>query len=83
MIATAAESLNDAHRAVFDVARKAAVVLAGLEGTGPALTRSDIAASIGISLHDLSATDQFLVMLSLDAALDYRGWSEVPSEAAP
>jgi hypothetical protein len=77
MITTAVDSINVAHRAVFDVARKAVIVLAGYEGTCATLTRSDIAASIGIDVRDIKEADRFLVYLAIDAALEHRGWVDV------
>jgi hypothetical protein len=77
VITTAEKSLNDAHRAVFDVARKADTVLAGHEGLGVTLGFAEIAAGIGLDLHALSHTDRFLTMLALEAALEHRGWSVV------
>jgi len=45
VITTAVQSLETAHRAVFDVARKTDVVLAGYEGLSPTLSYADIAAA--------------------------------------
>jgi hypothetical protein len=80
VITTAVENLNQAHRSVFAIAQQASVMLAGYEGTGATLTRSEIAVSIGIDVCYLKEADRFLVYLALDAALEYRGWSEVPSD---
>ena len=77
MITTAVQSLETAHRAVFDVAGKADVVLAGYEGLSPALSYADIASAIGVDLSTLSRTDAFLFYLAIDAAVEHRGWSVV------
>ena len=83
MITTATQSLADAHRAVFDVARKADVVLAGLEGLSPTLTYSEIAASFGLDLRTLGRTDAFLAYLAIDAAIEHRGWVAANEPGSP
>jgi hypothetical protein len=83
MITTASESLGAAHQAVFDVARKAAVVLAGYEGLSPTLSYADIASGIGLDLDALSRTDRFLAYLAFDAAVEHRGWVAVNEPGQP
>jgi hypothetical protein len=83
VITTAAQSLDHAHRAIFDVARKADVVLAGYEGLSLTLTYADIAAAVGLDLAALSRTDAFLTYLAIDAAVEHRGWAAVNEPGEP
>ena len=73
MIITAVKSLETAHQAVFDVARKANVVLAGYEGLSATLSFSDIAAGIGLDLPALTRTDSFLTYRNVSTTLRHRG----------
>jgi hypothetical protein len=79
---TVLENLNIAHDATFCIARRAAAVLAAHEGLGVALTRIEIAQSIGIDLREVSSLDSFITYLALDAAIQHRGWSEAPSDGS-
>ena len=74
MSGTASAALTAAHKGCYSIADRASVVLAGLEGTAATISYSDLAAAIGIDMRDLGKLDGYLVFLSLDSALDYRGW---------
>jgi hypothetical protein len=79
---TTIENLNIAHDATFCIAKRAAAVLAAHEGLGVTLTRIEIAQSIGIDLRDVSSLDSFIAYLAIDAAIQHRGWSELPSDSS-
>jgi hypothetical protein len=76
---TASENLNIAHDATSSIAKRAAAVLAAHEGLGVTLTRNEIAKAMGLDLRDASSLDTFITYLALDAAIQHRGWSELPS----
>jgi hypothetical protein len=77
MSITASNSLTQAHKGCFAIADRASAVLANLEGTGATLSYGDLAAAIGLDMKGLGKLDGYLVFLSLDSALDYRGWKNV------
>lgn len=80
---TASQNLSTASREVFAIAERADTVLAGNEGLGVMLGFADIAASIGITLHELPKTERFLVLLAIESAVEHRGWIEVQQPGTP